>query len=148
MKYWCILLTAVLLGTAGCNMDIVSTEHLTAMTERCVYVEAIGSEDPQVGEVLKDILQKELLRKNVAMCDEENATIIMSGATFMTNRSVSKGGLLGSNAVSNQALESISLTAKNKEGQILLSASYDNGDRKTAGKVGKEFGTAIANRLR
>lgn len=148
MKIWGLLAVALLLSTAGCNMDIVTTEHLSAVSERRVYVEAIGSQDPQVGEVLKDILEKELLRRNVAMCDEKNATIIMEGATFMTDQSKSSAGLFGPSAVSNQALESITLTARDREGQILLSASYDNMDRKTAGRAGKEFGQAIAQRLK
>jgi hypothetical protein len=38
--------------------------------------------------------------------------------------------------------------AKNRNGQILLTASYDNKEQYTASKLAKEFGSALADKLK
>jgi hypothetical protein len=49
---------------------------------------------------------------------------------------------------SRQAIESISLVAKDSNGEILLSASYDNKERYSASQLAKEFGAALANKIK
>jgi hypothetical protein len=135
-------------AAAGCNADIVCTGHLKTLEYKCVYIAPLESEDPQVGKVLRDILEKELVRKKVQLCDPDTATVLISGATFLTVRATSSDGFFGASSSSNQAIESISVVAKDREGKLLLSASYDNKKRYTASKLGREFGSALANKLR
>ena len=62
-----------------------------------------------------------------------------SRSTFMTVR--------GSGAASSQAIESVSLVGKDTNGEMLLSASYDNKERYSAGKLSQQFGSALAKKL-
>jgi len=145
------LLLGLLAVVSGCgSSDIVTTKVLKALDERCVHIETIQSQDPYVGRVLSDILQKEFIRHKVALCDSDSATIIVTGSTFMTVRSAGDASRLKSrkSAAANEAIESISLTAKDQDGQILLTASYDNKKQQTAAKVAREFGRAVAIKLR
>lgn len=139
----------LLLGLlAGCNSDIVCTGRLAMLENKCVYIEPLESEDPQIGRVLRDVLEKEFIRNKVGICDANSATVLMSGAAFLTVRSTSSDGLLGGSATSSQAIESVSVVAKDRQGGILLSASYDNEHRYTASRLAKEFGSALAVKLR
>lgn len=132
------------IGTlAGCNSDIVCTRQLKALKFKCVYIEPIESQDPYVGKVLRDVLEKEFIRKRVNLCDPNTATIFITGSTFMTSRASG-----GKYAAANQAIESISVVAKDSSGQILLTASYDNKEQYTASKLAKEFGAALAGKLK
>ncbi len=133
---------------AGCNSDIVTTVHLKEIEHRCVYITPVESADPQVGKVIRDVIEKEFVRKGVELCDPNGATVFLTGATFMTTRANSSTGLFSSSAESAQAVESLSLIAKDRKGQILLSASYDNKDGSTVSKLAKEFGSAVANKLK
>ncbi|MHC4060515.1 MAG: LPS assembly lipoprotein LptE [Planctomycetota bacterium] len=146
---WIIGLLAIALS-AGCNSDIVCTKRLKALPEKRVYVAPIESENPYVGQVLSEVLQKELIRKKVAVSDPNAATVLITGSTFMTLRcSADSGGLVKrKSAAANQAIESVSVTAKDRDGQILLTASYDNKEQFTASKLAKEFGSALADKLR
>jgi hypothetical protein len=139
-----LLITAV----AGCNSDIVCTMHLKEIDHKCVYITPVESADPQVGKVIRDVIEKEFVRKGVDLCDANSATVILTGSTFMTTRALSSSGLFSSSSESAQAVESISLIAKDRKGQILLSASYDNKDGSTVSKLAKEFGSAVADKLR
>lgn len=146
---WAIGLLAIFL--AGCNeMDIVTTQGLKTLTRRCIHIKPIQSQDPYVGQVLSDVIEKEFVKKKAMLCDEENATIIVTGSTFMTMRSGATSGSLRSrkSAAANEALESVSLLAKDQQGQILLTASYDNTKQRTAGRIAKKFGSAIARKLK
>jgi len=134
--------------SAGCNSDIVCTSRLKLLEYKCVYIAPLDSEDPQVGKVLRDILEKELVRKNIQLCNSDSATIFISGATFMTVRATSSDGMFGSSSSSNQAIESISVVAKDRDGELLLSASYDNKKRYTASQLGRDFGSALADKLK
>ena len=145
--YWFLGLLAVM-ASAGCNTDIVCTPRLKMLEYKCVYIAPLDSEDPQVGKVIRDVLEKELVRKNVQLCDSDAATIIVTGATFLTVRATSKEGLFGASSASNQAIESVSLVAKDRSGELLLSASYDNKERYTATKLGREFGSMLAGKLK
>jgi hypothetical protein len=49
----------------GCNTDIVTTKQLMTVKNKCVYVTPIESQDPYVGKVLRDVLEKEFVRKHV-----------------------------------------------------------------------------------
>jgi hypothetical protein len=68
----------------------------------------------------------------------------------MTTRSAPDARSLKSrkSAAANEAIESISLTAKDRQGQILLTASYDNKKQQTAAVLAKKFGRAVARKLR
>jgi hypothetical protein len=108
---------------AGCSTDIVCTDRLGEIEHKCVCIMPIESADPQVGRVMRDVIEKEFVRKDVALCDANSATVILTGSTFMTARSTSSPGLFGSSSESAEAVESLSLTAKDRKGQILLTAS-------------------------
>jgi hypothetical protein len=129
--------------SAGCNSDIVTTNHLRAISNKCVSIAPFESEDPQIGKVIRDVIEKEFLRRKIELCDSDTATIFVTGATFLTVRTTTNQGLIG-----NQAIESVSLVAKNIDGEVLLSASYDNIAQLSASKLAKEFGSAVADRLR
>ncbi len=145
--YWLVGLLA-LSTLAGCNSDIVCTDRLKMLDYKCVYIEPLESENPQIGKVLRDVLEKEFIRRKVELCDPNTATIFISGATFLTARSTSNKNFLGGSSESSQSVESVSLVAKDSSGQILLSASYDNQDRNTVSKLAKEFGSALAGKLK
>jgi hypothetical protein len=134
--------------STGCNTDIVCTGRLKTLDYKCIYIAPLESEDPQVGKVLRDILEKELVRRKVQLCDPDTATVIISGATFLTVRATSNEDWFGSTSASNEAIESISVVAKDRDGELLLSASYDNKKRYTASKLGREFGSALAGKLK
>ena len=137
--FWLIMIMTIVISS-GCNSDIVTTEQLRMLEYKCVYVAPLNSEDPQVGQVLRDTIQQELLRKRIAICDPNTATILITGSTFLTTR--------GTASSSGQSIESVSLVGKNISGEIILSASYDNKDRLSASKLAQEFGSALADKLR
>jgi hypothetical protein len=126
---------------AGCSSDdIVSTDSLKMLEHKCVYIAPLESDDPHVGQVIKDVLEKELMRKHIELCDPNTATVFFTGSTFMTVR--------GSGTTSSQAIESVSLVGKDANWEILLSASYDNKDRYSASQLAKRFGSALAKKLK
>lgn len=148
---WLIGLLSIVVS-AGCNYDIVTTPSLKTVTAKCVCIKPIESENPHVGKVLRDVLEKELIRKKIDICDPNSATIFITGSTFLTMRS--KGSetklfIAGTGSfVSSQAIESVSLIAKDRDGEILLTASYDNKEKYSASKLAKQFGSALANKLK
>ena len=144
---WVCGLLAMIVS-AGCKSDIVCTNRLKEIEHKCVYITPVESADPQVGKVVRDVIEKEFVRKHVDLCDPNSATVILTGSTFMTVRATSNSGLFSTSSESAQAIESLSLVAKDRQGQILLSASYDNKDGSTASKLAKEFGSAVADKLR
>ncbi len=146
-SYWLFGLLAIM-ASAGCNTDIVCTRRLKMLEHKCVYIAPLDSEDPHVGKVVRDVIEKELVRRNVQLCDSDTATIFISGATFLTVRATSNEDLFGASSSSNQAIESVSVVAKNNSGELLLSASYDNKQRYTASKLGREFGSLLADKLK
>jgi hypothetical protein len=136
---------------AGCNTDIVTTKQLNTIKNKCVYVTPIESQDPYVGKVIRDVLEKEFVRKHIQLCDANTANVILTGSTFMTTRSKGETSMLnlfGGKQSSAQAIESITVTAKDKTGNILLTASYNNVDQLTASKLAQEFGSTLADKLR
>ncbi len=145
--YWLIGLLAIGVS-AGCNSDIVTTNRLKELTHTCVYIAPLESEDPQVGKVIRDVIEKEFIRKKIELCDSNTATVFITGATFLTAKATSSGTFLSTSSYSSQAIESVSLVAKNSNGEVLLSASYDNKDRQSASKLAQEFGAALANKLK
>ena len=144
----CLIVLLATALSAGCNSDIVTTKHLKELDHKCVYIAPLDSSDPHVGRVIKDVLDKEFLRKRVSLCDPNTATVLITGATFMTLRSKSSGILLTSSSTSAECCESISITAKDRDDRILLSASYDNSDRYTVSEFAKKFGSALAAKFR
>jgi hypothetical protein len=136
---------------AGCNTDIVTTNQLKTIKNKCVYVTPIESQDPYVGKVIRDVLEKEFVRKHIQLCDADNANVILTGSTFMTTRShgeTSMLNLFGGKQSSAQAIESVTITAKDKAGNLLLTASYNNVDQQTASKLAQDFGSTLADKLR
>jgi ethanolamine utilization protein EutA (predicted chaperonin) len=134
----------------GCNSDIVTTNHLRELKDKCIYITPIQSDNPYVGKVLRDVIEKEFIRRKIKLCESDTATILITGATFMTFRSAPDADALNSNrsAAANQAVESVSIMAKNRNGQVLLTASYDNKEQYTVSKLAQEFGAAVADKLR
>ena len=143
-----VLLGISLIFLAGCHTDIVTTKQLNTVENKCVYVRPIDSQDPYVGKVIRDVLAKEFMRKHVQLCDEKNANVIITGSTFLTSRSAQKKNWFGSADSSGQAIESLTISAKDREGNVLLNASYDNAEQFTASRLAKEFGSALAGKLR
>ncbi len=137
--YWLIGLLAIS-ASAGCGSDIVSTDRLKMLEHKCVCIAPLESEDPQVGKVIRDVLEKELMRQKIELCDPNTATVFVTGATFLTLR--------GTASTSSQAIESVSLVAKGVDGEVLLSASYDNKERYTASRLAKKFGSSLAKKLK
>jgi hypothetical protein len=133
---------------AGCHTDIVTTKQLKTVTSKCVYIQSIESQDPYVGKVVRDVLEKEFVRKKVAICDARTANVILTGSTFVTTRSSGKTGWFGGKESSAQSIESLTITAKDHAGNVLLTASYDNVDQFTASKLAHEFGSSLADKLR
>ena len=144
---WLIGLLAIGVST-GCNSDIVTTRFLKQLNNKCIYLEPIESNDPHVGKVIRDVIEKEFVRRKIELCDSNTATVFITGATFLTAKATANGSFLGSSSSSTQAIESVSVVAKDSRGQILLSASYDNKDRHSASKLAREFGSALADKLK
>lgn len=147
-KCVCVVGLLAAMTCAGCNSDIVTTRYLKELDEKCVYIAPLESDDAQVGQVIRGVLEKEFIRKKVTLCDPNTATVFISGATFMTVRGKSSGTLLTSSSSSTQACESVSVTAKDRDNHILLSASYDNKSRCTVSDFAKSFGSALAAKFR
>ena len=142
---------AILTLFAGCNTDIVTTKQLNTIKNKCVYITPIESQDPYVGKVLRDVLEKEFVRKHIQLCDANTANVILTGSTFMTTRSqgeTSALNLLGGKQTSAQAIESVTIAAKDRAGNLLLTASYNNIDQQTASKLAQDFGSTLADKLR
>ncbi|MBW8002516.1 MAG: hypothetical protein FVQ80_10910 [Planctomycetes bacterium] len=146
------IITAVLMMSviAGCNSDVVTTERLRTIEYKCVYVAPIQSEDPYIGKVISDVMEKEFVRRNIAICGPENATVIITGCTFMTVRAAANASELSSNrsAAANQAIDSISAKVKDRQGNLLATASYNNKDQYTVSKLAAEFGAALARKIK
>jgi hypothetical protein len=135
----------------GCNTDIVTTKQLSAIKNKCVYVSPIESQDPYVGKVIRDVLEKEFVRKHIQICNADNANVILTGSTFMTTRSKGETSMLnlfGGKQSSAEAIESVTISAKDTLGNILLTASYNNVDQQTASKLAQDFGSTLADKLR
>ncbi len=146
---WLIGLLAIAAST-GCNSDIVTTRGLKNLTHKCVHLESIESDDPHVGKVIRDVIEKEFVRRKIELCNSDTATVFITGATFLTEQAQSNGSFfgMGSSSSSTQAIESLSVVAKDGSGQVLLSASYDNNNRHSASRLAKEFGSALADKLK
>jgi ethanolamine utilization protein EutA (predicted chaperonin) len=144
-------ISVILTLFAGCNTDIVTTKQLKTIKNKCVYVTPIESQDPYVGKVIRDVLEKEFVRKHIQLCDADNANVILTGSTFMTTRShgeTSMLNLFGGKQSSAQAIESVTIAAKDKAGNLLLTASYNNVDQQTASKLAQDFGSTLADKFR
>jgi hypothetical protein len=142
---------AILTLVAGCNTDIVTTSQLKTIKNKCVYVSPIESQDPYVGKVIRDVLEKEFVRKHIQLCDANTANVMLTGSTFLTTRSKGETSMLnlfGGKQSSAQAIESVTISAKDRLGNILLTASYNNVDQLTASKLAQEFGSTLADKLR
>jgi hypothetical protein len=144
------LIGILLMPVIGCRTDIVTTKHLKSVKNKCVCIQTVESQDPYVGKVIRDVLEKEFVRKGVRLCDANSANVIITGSTFLTTRGEGHGGLfgLGKSDSSAQAIESVTISAKDRSGNILMSGSYANTDQFTASKLAQEFGSAVANKLK
>lgn len=138
-RFWLIGLLA-LCACAGCNSDIVCTPRLKMLEHKCVHIAPIESQDPHVGKVIRDVIEKEFVRAKIELCDPNMASVFITGTTFLTVRPASRQTA--------EAIESVSIVAKDRDGEILLSASYDNKAQYTASKLAEEFGRALAGKLK
>lgn len=147
-----LMLVSLLASVSGCNYDIVRNKAVKLDEPKFVFVESLKTEDEHIGIVLRDVIEKEFARKGFALSDANSATILISGSAFLTERSKSSQNFVlflgGSSSNSNNAIESVSLIAKNRAGQLLATASYDNSGSFTASKLGSEFGRAFSEKLR
>jgi len=142
--HWLIGLLAIS-AFAGCGSDIVSTDRLKMLEHKCVYIAPLESNDPSIGKVIRDVLEKELMKQKIELCDPNTATVFFTGSTFMT--------VVGTASASSQAIESVSLIGKDANGEMLLSASYDNSGsffkaRYSAIKLAQQFGSSLAEKLK
>jgi hypothetical protein len=110
------------------------------LEHKCVYIAPLESDDPHIGKVIRDVLEKELMRRQIELCDPNTATVLFTGSTFMTVR--------GSGSATSQAIESVSLVGKDANGEMLMSASYDNKERYSASKLAQQFGSSLAKKLK
>ena len=138
--------------TASCHYDIVRNKNVKLDGHKCICIESIKTQDPYIGTVLRDVIEKEFVKRRFEICDANRATILINGSAFLTERAESSQNFLllvgGGSASSSQAIESVSLMVKNTSGEILATASYDNSKRYTASKLATEFGGALAERLK
>jgi hypothetical protein len=63
-RYFKLIGLIAVAAATGCNSDIVSTKLLKDIKYKCVYIAPLNSEDPHVGQVLRDTLEKELINSN------------------------------------------------------------------------------------
>ena len=138
-RFWLIGLLA-LCACAGCNSDIVCTPRLKMLEHKSGHIAPIESQDPHVGKVIRDVIEKEFVRAKIELCDPNMASVFITGTTFLTVRPASRQTA--------EAIESVSIVAKDRDGEILLSASYDNKAQYTASKLAQEFGQALAGKLK
>jgi hypothetical protein len=110
------------------------------LEHKCVHIAPIESQDPHVGKVIRDVIEKEFVRAKIELCDPNMASVFITGTTFLTVRPASRQTA--------EAIESVSIVAKDRDGEILLSASYDNKAQYTASKLAEEFGRALAGKLK
>ncbi len=137
--HWLIGLLAI--GVlAGCNSGIVTSPRLKMLEHKCVHISPIESEDPHMGKFIRDIIEKEFMRKKVDVCGPNMATVFITGTTILTVSSAPNQ--------SQQTIESVSVVAKDKDGEILLSASYDNKKQYATSKLARKFGRALAGKLK
>ena len=50
---------------AGCRSDIVCTERMKLLDHKCVYIEPLKTEEASIGRVLRDVLEKEFVRRQI-----------------------------------------------------------------------------------
>jgi hypothetical protein len=143
-----IVSVLMLLVIAGCSSDIVVMPELRQVQERSIYIQPLKTENDSIGRVLRDVIEKEFARQSFKLVDESKATIIISGSAFLTARSLGSQTIFGGSTLSTQAIESVSLVAKDTTGNLLVTASFDNKDRLSASKLGREFGKALADKIK
>ena len=144
-KIIAVFVLSIVFLVTGCHSDIVCSKSLKSVKTKIVYVMPLDTEIPNVGIVIRDVLQKELIRKKIVLCDSpEKATVILSGAAFFTDRAFGSG----KSYESNTSLESVSVKILDRSGNILCSASYDNTKRYTASRLSKELGSIVASKLK
>ena len=86
------------------------------------------------------------MRRKIELCDPNTAMFFITGTIFLIVRVTSTQTIFSGSSVSSQAIEGVSLVAKDKDGEILLPASYDNKERYSATKLAREFGSALADK--
>jgi len=135
-----VLLTLILI--TGCNYNVVRNKSVKLDTPKCICNERLKIDDPNIGNVFHDAIEKEFVRCGFKLCRHTNATILISGSASLTPRPIA-----GGSSDSGQTIESVSLIVKNRAGQILVTASYDNTPGITTSRLAAELGRAIAQKL-
>jgi hypothetical protein len=150
------VLSGAMFFVGGCssNYDILTTDDLKTINidseGECFYIEPLKTNNPNVGKVISDVIEREFRRRKLTICDRGTATIIVSGSTFMTVRAAPSAKELRGNksAAANEAIDSISVKVISREGKLLAIASYDNDELYTVNKAAKIFGAKLAKKLK
>lgn len=140
-------LLAALFVLTGCNTDMVVSPELNEIEDKRIYVSTFTSEDPGIGQVIRDIMIKEMLRAGVPMTPEDQANLIITGAAFLTDQSKGRSGIFTSSSRTTQSIESVSVVVKTPDGRVMASGSYDNSARESASEIAKELGAKVASKL-
>jgi hypothetical protein len=79
MNRSCCFVALLAMGvSAGCHCDIICTSRLKMLEHKCVHIAPIESDDPHVGKVIRDVIEKEFIRRQVGLCDPNTATVFVT----------------------------------------------------------------------
>lgn len=146
-----IALTLTLTLTAGfatgCRTDVVISPELKALPDKRIHVADFTADTEGIGHVIRDVMIKELLREGVTLSSENQANLFITGAAFLTDHTRGRSGIFTASSMQTQAIESVSVVIKTRDGTVMGSGSYNNSKRKSAAEIGKALGEEIADEL-
>jgi hypothetical protein len=145
-----IIPVASMLVLSGCHMDVmVDRERLAEVGLRCVHIGPLASANEPLAQVVRDVLEKEFMRREMGPCTAEEATLLMSGSIDALSINTTRKKFLGPlEETSRESISSVSLVVKDREGSVVLSMSFDNQDRHSAIHLGRMLGRDLAKKLR
>ena len=156
MKRTVLVSMMMMLAVGGCYSDVTVTKELKTLDRKCIHIGQIDCNNPRVAKILRDCLQKEFIKAKLDVCDEDTATMIMTGDVFMTTEkefagsgwfgSYGSGGYVGGKEA--LAIDSTSFQVKTKDGRLLAVASYNNWVRERVERVGHFLGYDLASKLK
>lgn len=140
----------------GCYSDIAVTEKFKSLEQKRIYVGQIECDNPRVGEILQDCIQKEFVKAKLDISNQDDATMIIGGSVFITpKKDISGTGVFGEygggvyGAGKEKILiDSVSLQVKAKDGTLLAIASFNNWADLNVEEVGRYLGGDLANKLK
>jgi len=150
------LLIMLIFVMGGCYSDIATTKELKTLDRKCIYFGDIKCEIPNVTEIIKDCLVKEFIKARFDICDEVNATMILSGDIFIASKEDfsggggfgSGGGAIYAGAEKKIVIDSASVRIKMRDGTLLAVGSYNNWNNASVERVGYFLGCDLANKLK